>query len=1255
MSTGAPCCVDCMAGSGLLQIILRSFMTSPAVLQLVQAANAGSSPNLSEDARKQAIAVVEQAKAGSPDICVQAFFHLFQSSGDTGAQLNGLTLLRHVLRNRWEALSPEQQRELEQYITSVVLRPETSKQASPIRMQLAYAISDVAVQLGDQSTDSILKNTIPQLVQQSASAAAIGCRITQFLSEEVAEVPLGKRRGSGAFGSSDVASKRRRSLLALMTAQGQQLLTLMVQAASVYMQAGLQAMAEGQAAAAADAQGAVQAALEALAALAGWLPLKVVKESQVLDACASLIQTPALQLPAVEVVLQVASRSSKQSSKEKEDYRDLYVRVAQFLVSAVPLMLPPDAPLEQVLEQEDAADGACRLCDALVDLVLAGHLQILPRDLQLQALMRLAAYMGSEFLPLAARTFPAWRRLVQGHERAVHKPKGSAPSTAIELPPECLQLLLRHCLKTLHVVMPAPDQEDAFPDYSHGLAEWKEACSTCKSAVKYILSEVAAILTAGALAEIRGLVDTVEGMLSAAASGAGDRPIPAAAHALDVLAFVLDAIIAPVCSYASAVEVQGELTALAHQVMRYQASHFTLVPRVAKALEALGPVLVLLPDLTPAVIEAFFALIDRMHDLRGAAVESSDSGPYMKEQRATSKCYYTLATKAPRAFVPFLEAIAQRTNALVGSGALGYADQNTISEGLLASAASGGADLFARVVAALVSPVRPAWEGLLAKVPGSAEFAGNMLAPVGRGGDGSVHVGGTERRAFMYYSLQLLLYCARQAKAVTQKQGFEALSAHIEWMLPPAVQLHRCLQGLAQPAVLAGPLAEMASVLDISPLERASAVSQHVFLEAKTRAPELEASRMDPTSLHAVRGWIRQCKELALMLIMECARGVPQFWTSERLRAMLPRGLLDSLDLQEPRSIRLTVHHGLLPLVRSCPPESAEAWLAAAFAQFLQVVGTRLHGAWPGLVARVKGEVGEAKAKQTEEEMVQEVLLRELSRDVLEVLRAFAGSTSFPTIPTDQLQALDAASPLLGAMHRVRAMSARTLDEGSMEAPAADKAPSVSLNSIPWDRTVAHALTPNHSGTVTAAVQLAAAAMQWPDMQTQIRAVAVCRTVAAAAGAPLNPVATACGVCTGGALLPPLLVPCLLQQAVRALASADGPHVASELLLLIRSIYVARETLQPSAAAQIQQLLPNVTAAAIAQLDQDLETNKTEKHHKDTFKRFFVAAGFSNLDEPSDIQKKQIRQARTVEGQAQGGASEEIQWPDLYDVVIDPS
>lgn len=91
----------------------------------------------------------------------------------------------------------------------------------------------------------------------------------------------------------------------------------------------------------------------------------------------------------------------------------------------------------------------------------------------------------------------------------------------------------------------------------------------------------------------------------------------------------------------------------------------------------------------------------------------------------------------------------------------------------------------------------------------------------------------------------------------------QVINSHMEWILLPAVRLHQCLMGLARPDLRnGGPLAPVRGVLDISPLERASCMNQQAFLEAKTRTTELEPGRMDPTSIHGVRGWIRQCKEL---------------------------------------------------------------------------------------------------------------------------------------------------------------------------------------------------------------------------------------------------------------------------------------------------------------------------------------------------------------------------------------------------------
>jgi hypothetical protein len=124
-----------------------------------------------------------------------------------------------------------------------------------------------------------------------------------------------------------------------------------------------------------------------------------------------------------------------------------------------------------------------------------------------------------------------------------------------------------------------------------------------------------------------------------------------------------------------------------------------------------------------------------------------------------------------------------------------------------------------------------------------------------------------------------------------------------------------------------------------------------------------------------------------------------------------------------------------------------------------------------------------------------------------------------------------------------------------------------------------------HPDMVVASARLAAAAMRWPDQATQLRAVGACRTVAVAGGAPLNPVACLPGhVLANASPLQQLLVPCLLPDAMMALASADGGNVVTELLLLIRSIYVTYAGAHPSPLAKIQELIPSVSDSMLQQV-----------------------------------------------------------------------
>jgi hypothetical protein len=83
-----------------------------------------------------------------------------------------------------------------------------------------------------------------------------------------------------------------------------------------------------------------------------------------------------------------------------------------------------------------------------------------------------------------------------------------------------------------------------------------------------------------------------------------------------VLAFVLDAVMAPICAFELSVEASRALSALCEHLTAFQAAHMALVPRLGKVLESLGPVLLVLPGQAQRVVEAFFGLIYRMHTLQ---------------------------------------------------------------------------------------------------------------------------------------------------------------------------------------------------------------------------------------------------------------------------------------------------------------------------------------------------------------------------------------------------------------------------------------------------------------------------------------------------------------------------------------------------------------------------------------------------------------------------------------------------------------
>jgi hypothetical protein len=123
--------------------------------------------------------------------------------------------------------------------------------------------------------------------------------------------------------------------------------------------------------------------------------------------------------------VQAANRVSKQSAKDVADYLAFYNSIGRLLIAAAPLVIPPSSTPLALSTEVTLATQAERLVEALCSFMLSGHLaRLSPQEVQLPFLQQLARLLGSEHLPLAVATLPAWRRLVQAHERSVNRAEG---------------------------------------------------------------------------------------------------------------------------------------------------------------------------------------------------------------------------------------------------------------------------------------------------------------------------------------------------------------------------------------------------------------------------------------------------------------------------------------------------------------------------------------------------------------------------------------------------------------------------------------------------------------------------------------------------------------------------------------------------------------------------------------------------------------------------------------------------------------
>jgi hypothetical protein len=111
---------------------------------------------------------------------------------------------------------------------------------------------------------------------------------------------------------------------------------------------------------------------------------------------------------------------------------------------------------------------------------------------------------------------------------------GVSPDAAVDVPPDCLRLVMVHCMRILHAVNNPTDSDQLLPEFVDSITDWKELCSVTKSAIKFILSEAASAAAEDALLVMLQVLQESIPLVQAVQKGAPEDTVSTAANRIDV-------------------------------------------------------------------------------------------------------------------------------------------------------------------------------------------------------------------------------------------------------------------------------------------------------------------------------------------------------------------------------------------------------------------------------------------------------------------------------------------------------------------------------------------------------------------------------------------------------------------------------------------------------------------------------------------------------------------------------------------------
>ncbi|KAK1410770.1 hypothetical protein QVD17_37309 [Tagetes erecta] len=970
--------------------------------------------NSSSDDRKAALSFLESVKAGDVRVLASTSFRLVKKDWSSEVRLHAFKLLQHLVRLRWDELSPEERREFAKVSIDLMNEIANSSEEWALKSQTAALVAEIVRREGV----SLWQELVPSLISLSSSGPAhaeMVCMMLRWLPEDI------------TVHNEDLEGERRRLLLRGLTESLSEILPLLYTLLERHFGAAMTEAGRQQIDIAKQHAATVTATLNAINAYVEWAPLPYLAKYGTIHGCGFLLSSSDFRVHACEFFKLVSSR--RRPSDADSDYDSAISSILVILMNVSTEFLNISESGCGIMTDNDFEFAEC-ICESLVSLGTT-NLQCITGDNEVlsQYLQKMMQYFRHYKLELHHQSLIFWLALIRD---LVMKPKTSAgdssadnlasgsgqadnhkqkilPYVNDEICSVMLDVSFQRMLKkekvnpgnesfggALELWSDDFEGRGDFGQYRSKLLELIRLTASFKPVIAVtkvsdrismiINSLLLAPLPSQNLAMLESMQLAVENVVAAVFDGSNDN-----------LGSASDAQLAS-CRI---------LEGLLQQLLSLKWTEPELIEVLGHYFEALGPFLKYRPDAVGSVISKLFELLN---SLPIVMKDPSLSGArYARLHICTS--FVRLAKTVDTSLLPHMKGIADTVSYLKKEGQLLRGEHNLFGETFLIMASAAGPQQQQEVMTWLLEPLSHQWTQLewqnaylsdpagLIKLCGETQFMWSLF-----------HTVTFFEKALKRSGIRKSIVNTNNSTASSVPHP---LASHLAWMLPPLLKLLRAIHSLWSPPVTQMLPGEIKAAMTMSDFERTSLLGESNPKLPKAAITGAEGipvkdGNTEPNETD-IRNWLKGIRDSGYNVLgLSTTVGEPFFRCTDVEAVDL--ALMENINSMEFRHIRQLVHSVLIPLVKNCPSDLWDIWLKRLLYPLLVYSHQALMCSWSALLeegrAKVPDLIGILGGPDLKVEVMEEKLLRVLTREIC-ILLSVLGSPALNSglhseqLPTD--------------------------------------------------------------------------------------------------------------------------------------------------------------------------------------------------------------------------------------------------------------